>query len=267
MYLLFVLLTSLIFPQFENKAQLIEIDVGSNYPTGLYDKYADSGVSFRLAYSKSFKNNGLFKWQAGAQYIGFRSDWWSDSFQGTSGNALMDVDIRNYEQGFVFNGGFRFTATNGLNKNGNFRPYVGALLGLAVFSEKTSYDWGDDCSTFGFFMDILLDSDYCDDNNNTTDLEDRTTSPVFTLDIGTNVFFNENHKYGIDLGIRYNMLTRLKRPDTNLLYDQTENVIDQISRYIEADYYTYYIGVSIKLDPIKSQQRKERRGRGKGKLI
>ena len=63
------------------------------------------------------------------------------------------------------------------------------------------------------------------------------------------------------------MLTRLKRPDTHLLYDQTENVVDQISRYIEADYYTYYLGVSIKLDPIKAQKRREKRGKGKGKLI
>ena len=266
MYLFFVLLISLIFPQFENKAQLIELDLGSNYPTGLYDKYADSGISLRFAYSKSFRNNGLFKWQAGVQYINFRSDYWTDEFQLENTPNGPDVSINNYEQGFVFNGGFRFTATNGLSKNGNFRPYVGGLIGLAFFSERTSYNWGDECSLWGSIWDVAFDTDFCD-GNYTTDVEDRTTSPVFTLDIGTNVFFNENHKYGIDLGIRYNMLTRLKRPDTNLLYDQTENVIDQISRYIEADYYTYYLGISIKLDPIKSQQRKERRGRGKGKLI
>jgi len=265
MYIL-ILFIAFLFPQFENKAQIIEIDAGSNHPTGLYDKYADSGISFRLAYSKSFNNNGLLKWQAGVQYIGFRSDSWSDSFQGGLG-PLMDVDIRNYEQGIVVNGGFRLTATNGLSKNGTFRPYIGGLVGVAIFSEKTSYDWGDDCSTLGFFMDILLDSDYCDNNNNATDLEHKTTSPVFTLDIGTNIFFNKNHKVGMDIGVRYNMLTRLKRPSTSLLYDQTENVIDQISRYIEADYYTYYIGVSLKLDSVKAQKRRENRGRGKGKLI
>ena len=126
---------------------------------------------------------GLLKWQVGFQYIHFRSDTWSDEVQGTSGNALMNVDIRNYEQGFVINGGFRLTASNGLSKNGNFRPYIGGLIGMAIFSEKTTYHLGDDCTPGDVFLGILLDSDFCD-GNNSTDLEHRTSSPTFTLDIG-----------------------------------------------------------------------------------
>ena len=248
-----------------NSSELLETDFGQNNPTGLYSKYADPGFSARLAYSKSFKKNSLLKWQAGIQYISFRSDYWTDEF--TLNNTLNgpNVDINNYEQGYILNGGLRLTANNGISKNGNFRPYVGALVGFAFLSEKTSYDWGDGCSTIEYFLDIAFDGDYCINNNNTTDIEHRSTSPAFTLDIGTNIFFKENHKFGIDFGIRYNMLTRLKRPDTELLYDQTSNVFDQISRNIEADYYTWYLGVTIKLD--ENRKEKRRNKRGKGKLI
>ena len=266
-YIYLILFFSFLFTNSFTKSELLEADFGYNNPTGLYTKYADPGISFRLAYSKSFNDKGLFKWQAGIQYISFRSDYWSDSVQGTSGNGLFNVDINNYEQGFVVNGGFRLSANNGLSKNGNFRPYIGTLFGFAFLSERTSYDWGDNCSGFGTFLDIILDSDYCDNNNNTTDVDHRSSSPVFTLDLGTNVFFSNNHKFGMDIGIRYNMLTRLKRPDTEL-FDQTEAIVDQISRYIEADYYTWYIGLSIKLDEERKQKTNKRRNRrGKGKLI
>lgn len=249
-----------------NQSEILEIDFGQNNPTGLYDKYASPGFSARIAYSKSFKKNGLLKWQAGAQYISFRSDYWSDSVQGASGNSLFNVNVNNYEQGFVFNGGLRLTANNGLSKKGNFRPYVGALVGFSFFSERTSYNWGNDCTTLDLILDVVFDTDPCDNNNNTTDIEDRSTSPTFTLDIGTNIFFKENHKFGMDFGIRYNMLTRLKRPDTELIVT-TDNIINQISRNIEADYYTWYIGITIKLDEDRKEKRRNMRKRGKGKLI
>ena len=241
-----------------------EIDLGRNYPTGLYDKYADAGFSARYSFSRAFKRKntlreGLFKWQVGIQYIHFRSDYWTDEVQGTSGNALYNIEIKNYEQGFVFNGGFRLTASNGLTKNGNFRPYIGGLIGMSIFSEKTTYDWGDDCDTFGYFLDILLDADYCDNNNNTTDLEHRTSSPTFTLDIGTNIFFDEVQDVGLDIGVRYNMLTRLKRPD--IVYDDTNNTFDKISNYMEADYYTIYIGVVWKVNTSKNKRKKSKGGR------
>ena len=247
-----------------------EIDFGRNYPTALYDKYADDGFSIRYSFSRAFERKntlreGLFKWQVGVQYISFRSDYWTDEVQGTSGNALMNVEINNYEQGFVFNGGFRLTASNGLSKNGNFRPYVGGLLGIATFSEKTSYDFGDGCSNFGWFMDILLDADFCSNNNNSTDLEHRSTSPAFTLDLGVNIFFDEVQDVGLDFGVRYNMLTHLKRPDQELLYytDGNENFIQQISNHIEADYYTLYIGV---VWTVKGHK-KSKKNKSKGRLI
>lgn len=240
-----------------------EIDLGRNYPTGLYDKYADAGFSARYSFSRAFKRKntlreGLFKWQVGIQYIHFRSEKWTDEVQGTSGNSLMNVDIRNYEQGFVFNGGFRLTASNGLSKNGNFRPYIGGLIGMSIFSEKTTYNLGDDCNAGDIFLGILLDQDFCD-SNNSTDLEHRTSSPTFTLDIGTNIFFDEVQDVGLDIGVRYNMLTRLKRPDIE--YDNTNNTFDKISNYMGADYYTIYIGVVWKVNTSKNKRKKSKGGR------
>ena len=265
------LFLSFLFTNTNIKSELLEFDFGYNNPTGLYTKYADPGISFRLAYSKSFNDKGLFKWQAGIQYISFKSDYWSDSVQGISGDGLFNVDINNYEQGFVVNGGFRLSANNGISKNGNFRPYIGTLFGFAFLSERTFYDWGNSCSIIDIALGIVFgtDLDYCNNNNNTTDTDHRSSSPVFTLDLGTNIFFTNNHKFGMDIGIRYNMLTRLKRPiELTELYDKDQTIVNRISRYIEADYYTWYIGVSIKLDEERKQKRKKRRSkRGKGKLI
>ena len=267
-YIYLAPLISFLFANPNIKSELLEVDFGYNNPTSLYTKYADPGISFRLAYSKSFNKKGLFKWQAGVQYISFRSDYWSESVQSTEGNALFPVDINNYEQGVVVNGGFRLSANNGLSKNGNFRPYIGTLFGFSFFSERTSYDWGNSCSIIDIALGIAFDTDYCDDNNNTTEVNHRSSSPVFTLDLGTNIFFSNNHKFGMDVGIRYNMLTRLKRPIETELYDTDETIVNRISRYIEADYYTWYIGLSIKLDEERKQKRKKKRNRhGKGKLI
>ena len=45
------------------------------------------------------------------------------------------------------------------------------------------------------------------------------------------------------------MLTRLKRPD--VVYDEGNNTWDKISNYMEADYYTFYIGVVWKVNTSK----------------
>ena len=149
-----------------NQSEILEIDFGQNNPTGLYNKYASPGFSARIAYSKSFKKNGLLKWQAGAQYISFRSDYWNDNVQGEN-TPLWNVDINNYEQGFIINGGLRFTANNGFSKKGNFRPYIGVLVGYSFFSERTSYNWGNDCTDLDQVLNVVFDTNPCDNNNNT----------------------------------------------------------------------------------------------------
>ena len=78
---------------------------------------------------------------------------------------------------------------------------------------------------------------------------------------------------GVDLGIRYNMVTGLKRPE-NIYELSTENdgifqnTHASLANKLQADYYTWYIGVSIKLDANKRAQKKEEnRRRRQGKLI
>ena len=151
---------------------------------------------------------------------------------------------------------------DGLNRSGNFRPYIGALVGMSFFSERTVYDWGDDCSLFDIFLDIVFENtDFCNNNNSSTDINDRSWSPTFTLDIGTNIFFNKSQNVGMDLGVRYNMLTSLKRPD-NIL--EVSGAVNEIADYFEADYYTLYIGIIWMIDSSKANRK---HNKGKGKLI
>jgi len=275
MFLLFLFLFSISYSQ-SNKAEIIEIDLGSNHPTGLFDRYAEPGFSARLAYSKSFNNNGLFKWQVGGQYILFENNWYTDSFLMNSGNYGPSVDVNNSEQAYIFNGGVRLTATNGLLSNGKFRPYIGASLGLAFFSETTTWYWdsinnNNDCDSGSFWLWMVGEVfNLCNDDN-MHDVIHRNIEPVYSLDIGTNLFFSNKHQVGIDIGIRYNMVTGLKRPET--IYELStdgvfQNTHASLSNRLQADYYTLYFGVSIKLNPEERSRRKEeRKRRRQGKLI
>ena len=135
------LLSLIIFFSFSHttdKAELIEISFGKNRPTGEFgDRYADDGFSFRVSYSKSFENNGLFKYQYSGQYIHFGTSYYTDQFLMESGLYGPNVNVRNREQAFLFSAGLRLTATRGISQKGLFRPYVGSSIGLAFFSEKT----------------------------------------------------------------------------------------------------------------------------------
>ena len=95
-----ILLFSLLFNQ-SNKAEIIEIDLGVNHPTGLFEKYAEPGFSIRISYSKSFNDKGLFKWQVGGQYISFRRDYYQDNFTMDSENLGPSVDVTNSEQAYM----------------------------------------------------------------------------------------------------------------------------------------------------------------------
>ena len=244
-----------------------EITFGRNYPTAIYDKYSDDGFSFKFVHSRAFdrKNDlreGLFRWQLGLQYISFRSNRWYDYFE-LGGGQGPSIEITNSEQGYVFNGGFRFIASNGLDSRGYFRPYASALIGMSFFSEKTLYHWGDDCTALDFFLDIILDdSDFCDNGNSETDINDRSWSPTFTLDLGTNIYFNDIQDVGMDVGVRYNMLTRLKTPHPDELQIENNSVVGNVSSFLQADYYTWYIGITWTINSFK-----KKRNKSKGRLI
>ena len=258
-----ILCTSLLLSTENNGTGMIEVDIGRNYPTGIFDKYTDDGTSFRFSYSKSFRNNHLFKWQAGFQYISFRTDRYTDQFSMDSGNAGPPVDVTNSEDGYIGNAGVRFTAQRGLSDKGLFRPYIGASIGIAGFRETTEWEWTnghsscDDPNFINIILSIMTENfSLCDSNDDEMHrTDDSRTEPVFTLDLGTNIFFNTSHNVGLDMGVRYNMVTGLKKPHT--VYDYDNNIHEYITKKLQADYYTLYIGVSIAMNSLKKEPKEE----------
>ena len=257
--IIFISTLSILYSVEHDQSSSKEFNIGWNYPTGVFDKYADDGISFRYTYSKSFKKNGLFKWQGGLQYLRFRRSSYNDEFQMSSGFNGPNVDVVNQEQGYIVNGGFRFTAQNGLFKKGNFRPYIGALAGIAYFKEDTTWDWEqhgtwdeNDCDA-SWLLFILTQEFDCNDYDTMYEINDSRIEPIFTLDFGFNMFFDRKHIKGLDFGIRYNMLTGLKVPETIHNYENSTHsyIIDEI----QADYYTIYIGVAFL--PFKSRMKKK----------
>ena len=261
-----ILSISIVFSNSNDGTGLIEVDIGRNYPTGVFDKYTNDGTSLRFSYSKSFKGNHLFKWQAGFQYISFRKDHYTDQFSMDSGEEGPPVDVINSENGYIGNAGFRFTAQKGLSDKGLFRPYVGASIGLAAFRETTRWEWdsgffnSSNCTDGNFLTDLVLsiltqDFNLCDDNDGMHRTDDSRTEPVFTLDLGTNIFFSTAHNVGLDIGVRYNMITGLKKPQT--VYDYNNNVHQYITKKMQVDYYTLYIGVSIAMNSPKKESKEK----------
>jgi len=259
----FIFSISTLFSNSNDGTGMIEVDIGRNYPTGVFDKYTDDGTSLKFSYSKSFKDNHLFKWQAGFQYISFRTDRYTDQFLMNSGLEGPPVNVTNSEDGYIGNAGVRFTAQRGLSNKGLFRPYVGISVGFAAFRETTRWEWdsgywgNNDCESDGFINIILSlltqDFDLCDDNDGMHRVDDSRTEPVFTLDLGTNIFFNTIHNVGLDIGVRYNMVTGLKKPQT--VYDYSNNVHEYITKGLQADYYTLYIGVSVAMNSPNKKSR------------
>ena len=261
----FILPVSILFSSSNDGTGIMEVDIGRNYPTGVFDKYAEDGTSLRLSYSKSFKNNHLFKWQAGFQYISFRKHRYTDEFSMISGNEGPPVDVTNSEDGYIGNAGLRFTAQNGLSQKGLFRPYVGASLGIAAFRETTRWEWdngpwGNECDNGGFISNLIIsilaqDFDFCNGDDSMHRTNDSRTKAVFTLDLGTNIFFNPSNNVGMDIGVRYNIIPGIKK--TESINDQDNAIHQYITKNLQVDYYTFYIGVSIAMNSAKKETKEE----------
>ncbi len=249
--LIYLLITSLIAKPSEDGMPILEVTIGKNYPTGSYDKYADNGFSARFSYSRQFINNEYFRWQVGFQYIHFDSDKSTTSFLLENGDQGPTIDLTRRERGLLINAGMRYSMNRGVVKNGGyFRPYVGGYVGLANFRDATFYDWGDnDCFTFdNFIIDLIFDRLDCYGDNNgnqSKTVHDKMTKPFYSIEFGTNIHFpkTESSGIGMDMGIRYNMISGLSRSET--LYDQSNDEISTLSRRLQANYYTLYIGVFI----------------------
>lgn len=252
-----------------NNSELIEISFGKNRPTGEFgDRYANDGFSFKVSYSNAFKKNNALKYQISGQYIHFGTRYYQDQLVTQSGLNGPNLDVRNREQAYLFSGGVRLTSNKKIFSNSLLKPYVGLSFGLAFFSEKTRWDYGNnswsqygDCSSGEILLSILFQENWCDNGSNYfEDTIHSNIEPVFTLDIGSNLFFKENQKIGIDFGVRYNMVTGLKKPD--IIYNQTDpndGPVQYTNNYIidklNVDYYTVYLGFSFKLNSDRKNKR------------
>ena len=51
------------------------------------------------------------------------------------------LDVRNEEQAYLVTAGLRFSSDKKIFTNGIIRPYIGASMSLAYFSEKIVWDY------------------------------------------------------------------------------------------------------------------------------
>ena len=50
------------FDEIDN-ISFLEVDLGYNVATGLFEKYTDNGISVRVNYSQKIANSDFFRWQ------------------------------------------------------------------------------------------------------------------------------------------------------------------------------------------------------------
>ena len=81
------------------------------------------------------------------------------------------------------------------------------------------------------------------------DYNDSKLRLLFNLDFGLNIIFKKHKNSGLDIGIRYNVIPNLNKFASQYTEDDNgDDVFSYISRSINADYYTFYIGWSYSLN-------------------
>ena len=223
-------------------AQYTEIDIGYNRANGEFDKYNDDGFSIRFTYSNNINSSEFFRWQASFQYISFYSDTWADCLSLGSGDCGPSIDVTNSENGYTIQGGLRFTPEKGLfGEKSLFKPYATFNVGGIYLQEKTEYSdpddiWGD-WSGWG-------SPDY--DFFTLDDIEDYRINFIYSVEFGFNFSFPKSNGYGLDMGLRYNMIPKIEKTEQYINEDDTiEADVLNFGNKIDADYMTFYIGVSI----------------------
>ena len=223
-------------------AQYTEVNFGYNRANGEFDKYNDDGFSIRFAYSNNIKNSNFLRWQASFQYISFYSDTWNDCLSLGSGDCGPTIDVTNSENGYTLQGGLRFTPEKGLfGQKSLFKPYISFNIVGIYLQEKTEYSdpddvWGSwpgwDSPQYNFF--------------NLDDIEDYRINFIYSLEFGYNFSFPKSKGYAIDIGMRYNMIPKIEKTEQYINEDDTiEADVLNFGNKIDADYMTFYIGVSI----------------------
>ena len=243
-YLLYFLLLNISYMQY------VEFDLGGNYALAELEDYSDDGFTIRATYSNNISDSNFFRWQAAFQYISFYRNTYYDSFAMVSGLDGPEIEVTNSQNGYLLTGGLRFTPDLGLfNDRGIFKPYSSFSIGLGYFNETTKYedpDWFDEEDEFSL-----------------SDIEKQQFNFIYALEFGSNFNFIKWNGYGLDLGVRYNMIPGIKSTNGTLegnCDDQDDDgecdtgtfigKAEALGNKIDADYITYYIGVSIPLSVI-----------------
>ncbi len=231
-----------------------EIDFGYQNPQGQYDKYNDPGYSVRTTLSKNDELFPYIRYDFSLQYLKFKNDYWVEY----TSSYNIPIEYTHSEQSFGILLGPRLMSPT---KRGAFRPYVGAKAGLFFFSETIKVDFGStdgssviDCIFWQFIDGLDDEDDYdCETSSYSENLELKTYFGML-LEIGAN--FNPSNNWGLDFGIQYNIIPTF-RPEYQ--YNEQEYgdegdisiAINKLSKAIDADYLTFYLGFNFNLQGAK----------------
>ncbi|MAV63830.1 MAG: hypothetical protein CMG00_01410 [Candidatus Marinimicrobia bacterium] len=236
-----------IFFTFVFSRTYIEFDIGSQTPQGSFSKYNDSGISVRMTITHVDDLFPFVRYDLSIQRLQFKNDTWLESYGAL--NGLLTYE--NSEQAWGLFLGPRFMSPT---KRGAFRPYAGFKVGGMFFSETLSINWEEEDDSFmecasGTLIGSLVDADY-DCNGDTRLLSKKFLDSSFDfgalIEIGANLNFSDN--FGLDIGFQYNIIPSI-RPEVVLIEDSSQNAgFNEISKTINADYTTFYIGVNFKVN-------------------
>lgn len=215
---------------FQSNQFYFEMGIGFHQPQAQYTKYVDSGLSIRCVVSLKDADFPFIRYDGEFQYLGFKNDihWENLSNYGVLGPS---VRVKNSEQSLGFLVGPRLMSPT---RKGSIRPYIGAKGGLFVFFETITWEW--DNGLWHWFDDDDEDDSY-------TDVIDSEFHLGWILEMGTNVMTESG--FGLDFGIQYTVIPGITRPQASI-HNETNMILNDISRKLNADYVSFYIGVSLR---------------------
>lgn len=209
---------------------LMEFGIGFHKPQAHYEKYVDTGLSLRAVISWKDYDFPFIRYDGEIHYLGFKNDvhWENLDYQGNPGPS---VRVKNSEQSLGFLIGPRLMSPT---RKGAIRPYIGIKGGFFIFFETITWEWED--NNWHWFDDD-------DDDTSYTDVIDSEFHFGWMLELGSNVTLKSG--CGLDFGIQYTVIPGIARPQVSM-YDQEQMILDNISRKLDADYVSFYIGVSLR---------------------
>jgi len=210
---------------------LMELGIGFHQPQANYTKYVDNGLSLRWVISSQDYDFPYIRYDGELHYLGFKNDvhWENLDYQGNPGPSIR---VKNSEQSLGFLIGPRLMSPT---RKGAIRPYIGIKGGFFVFFETITWEWED--NNWHWF------DEEDDDDNSYTDVIDSEFHLGWMLEIGSNVTLKSG--CGLDFGIQYTVIPGITRPEVEVPIED-EMTFDDVSKTIDADYVSFYIGISLR---------------------